>query len=252
MESRALEEALGRESSVWFNSQSGIGFLSLLYSGYHIGGNFAENLCKGAVLVLVHQKRAILNFLLFSRAGPSRSRYIFPIDRGACWVCWSLACLDENEKLRVDRNTAKEPNAKVVGHDLSSTTHENVCALAAVGANKTAHILHNTENSNAGFLAEVELLPNIGSCHSLRGGDHDGTSKLTRSCLLQQVLRQRNMFVAGARRRVDKEIVGLVPEHVGQKLANHGGLLWPTPDDGITPLGKEEAETHDAKGSNAG
>ena len=59
-----------------------------------------------------------------------------------------------------------------------------------------------------------------------------------------------NVFVRGAGRGVDEEVVGAGwPEDVGEELADHGGLFGAAPDDGGGAGGEEEGEGESMEGA---
>ena len=64
-----------------------------------------------------------------------------------------------------------------------------------------------------------------------------------------QELHRRQVFVAGARRRVHQEEVqpGLAPVHVAQQLLDESVLLGAAPDHGGVRAGQEEAGGHYAQ-----
>jgi len=78
------------------------------------------------------------------------------------------------DDLWVHGDSAQKGDTHFIRHRLSSTRLEYVNHLMAVGTDKTAHILHNSQDRNADLLAEIDALLDVVERQVLRGGHNNG------------------------------------------------------------------------------
>jgi len=86
-----------------------------------------------------------------------------------------------------------------------------------MGADESTHVFDQAEDRYADLATKADLLAYIGQSHSLRGGDKDDAIGVV--CL--EVLHNRDVFIRGARRCVDDQIVQFAPAGICQELADH-------------------------------
>mmetsp|Transcript_109592 Transcript_109592/g.223974 ORF Transcript_109592/g.223974 Transcript_109592/m.223974 type:complete len:295 (-) Transcript_109592:60-944(-) len=99
------------------------------------------------------------------------------------------------------------------------------------------HVLDNSHHGHLGFLAKIELLPDIGHADLFGGGHQNRPRHGTR---LFQVLYRRDVLVGRPRRRVDDQVIEAVrfsrPIHLRQELLDQSVLSRAPPDDGLVPV----------------
>ncbi len=98
--------------------------------------------------------------------------------------------------------------------------------FAAIGTDKAAHILKNTGYGEAQLVAKSDTLGYVDSGYLLRCCDNDSTGPFFNE------LSYREWFIAGARRRIDNEIIEGTPPDTLKKIVDHSIFEWPSPDDG--------------------
>jgi hypothetical protein len=130
-----------------------------------------------------------------------------------------------------ERDLAEQRYLEALGEVVAAAGTEQLVALAVV-AGEPAHVLDDALD------AEVHLLGHEAGAlrHALRRGLRRRDDVELR---VREELRERQRDVAGARRQVDEQVVGLVPEHVGEELLE--GLVQhrAPPDDRLVLLGEE-------------
>ncbi|KEY71166.1 hypothetical protein S7711_02280 [Stachybotrys chartarum IBT 7711] len=192
--------------------------------------------------VLVHQSVPLPWLLVAHHLAPDQRPLRIPRPH---------ALLYQRDELRVHRHLPQEGHAELVGHGPAAAAAEYVGALGAVRAHEPAHVLHHAQHPDARLLAEVELLAHVGCAHGLRGGDDDGPGDLpgARGLALQR-LSEGDVLVAGPRRRVDEQVVRVLPQHVLDELPYHSRLLGPAPHHRIPALRQQETQAHRVEATN--
>ena len=93
------------------------------------------------------------------------------------------------------------------------------------------HVLHQTEHGHADLrVAEhLDALAGVGQGHLLRCRDYNGAGH-------GQGLHQRQVYIAGARRHIDEEVVELAPVSLGDELLEGVGGHAATPEHGAVGI----------------
>eukprot|EP00327_Prymnesium_parvum_P006623 CAMPEP_0182808592 /NCGR_PEP_ID=MMETSP0006_2-20121128/6731_1 /TAXON_ID=97485 /ORGANISM="Prymnesium parvum, Strain Texoma1" /LENGTH=290 /DNA_ID=CAMNT_0024934317 /DNA_START=519 /DNA_END=1386 /DNA_ORIENTATION=+ len=107
------------------------------------------------------------------------------------------------------------------------------------------HVLDHAEDAKLRLGAEGELFAYIDQAHLL-WSRHDERA-VVRAEGFRQVLHERDVFVRGAWRRVDDEVVERAPLHVGEELLDQPVLTRAAPDHRVVVVGQHEADRHHAQ-----
>lgn len=116
---------------------------------------------------------------------------------------------------------------------------KDVGPAVATRADKAGHILDYAEHLDADLATEVKFLADVLERDLLRGRYEDGAVDAS----LAEILDDREVLVRRPWRRVDDEVVKLVPPiDILKKLLDELILLGTPPDDGGRGRGQEEAD----------
>ncbi len=99
-------------------------------------------------------------------------------------------------------------------------------------ADVVAHIFDDTEDRHTRLLKHAEGLHRNAESHILRGRDDDGSGH-------RHLLRQRQMDVAGSRRKVHNEVVQITPLHIEQALLKRAMCHGAAPDQRLIGFHKQ-------------
>ena len=132
-----------------------------------------------------------------------------------------------------ERNLRKQRHTEFVGEFLATARAEQFVALAVV-AGEPRHVLDDPAHGQVDLLCHRGRETSDFLCGLLRRGHN-------KYLCLRKVLTEAQRDVAGARRHVDEQVVGFVPEHVGEELLECLVQHRPAPDDCLS-LGNEVAD----------
>ena len=97
-------------------------------------------------------------------------------------------------------------------HLFSTACFKNICSNSAMRTDKTAHILHNTDNRQINMTAKRYRFPDIVECNVLGCCDNNSAVRPLKE------LCDRYKFVAGAGWTVHDKIIKVSPPDIGKKL----------------------------------
>src|SRR5262245_22398662 len=139
--------------------------------------------------------------------------------------------------LRVERDLAQERDAELLGRPPAAAVLEDLLAVPALGAQVVRHVLDDAEDGDVDLLEHREALARVDERDVLRRRDDDGPGQV-------DLLRQRQLGVAGPGRKVDDEVVERAPRDVLEELLDRLHDHRPAPDDRLVDV-HEEPERHD-------
>src|SRR3954467_748209 len=114
---------------------------------------------------------------------------------------------------RVDRDLTEERHTVLLRRAPPATFAEDRGDGAAARADEPTHVLDDADDRRLHLLEHLQTLDRIGQGDILRRGDDDCTGE-------GNLLRQRQLHVAGTRRQVDYQVVEILPEDIVQKLGD--------------------------------
>ena len=139
---------------------------------------------------------------------------------------------------RIHRDAPEERYAFLGRHRLGASPEEDIGGLAAVRADKSAHVLDDAQDGQVQLVAEHERLAHVGHGDLLRRGDDHGASAVA------EQFGESERLVAGAGWGVYHETIEMAPVDPGQQFADGGVLAGATPDHGIVVVGQEKLDGH--------
>ena len=142
----------------------------------------------------------------------------------------------------LEGDASEELDSELVGGVLSSAGLEDVGDLSAVGADESAHVLHDTDDWDVGDAGEGDCLPGVEEGDLLGGGDDDGTVGLG------DELDDGECFISGSRGHIDDEIIQRAPVDVLDELLHGAGPDGTPPGEGGVLAGQEEGHGDQLEG----
>ena len=103
-----------------------------------------------------------------------------------------------------------------LGHALAAALAEDVLGVAALGTHVQRHVLDDAEDRDADLLEHLQALARVEQRDVLRRGDDHGAGD-------RDLLREREVDVAGSGRQVDDQVVEVAPVGVAQGAARAPG-----------------------------
>src|SRR5690606_5277805 len=115
--------------------------------------------------------------------------------------------------------------AVIPGHALRPASAKDVALVPAAGTDVEGHVLDHAEDRDADLLEHLQPLARVDECDVLRRGHDDGTRD-------RDLLRERELDIAGAGGQIDDEIVEVAPARVLQELLERLSHHRPAPHHG--------------------
>src|SRR5215469_18973022 len=136
----------------------------------------------------------------------------------------------------MDRDLRKEFCAFRVGHLCPSTGAEYFLPLAAIGTFEVTHVLNDAEDGTVYLAHHPRRACRVEERHVLRCS-HDYRA------VERDLLRERELRVAGARRQIDHQKILRTPQRVLEELTDRTHYHRPAPNHRRL-FGEEEANRH--------
>ena len=137
---------------------------------------------------------------------------------------YGLAAVAADTDLRIDFDFAEEWDAEELGHAAAFAVAEDVDAAIAMGAGEVTHIFDDAENFHVNLAEHFDGFAHVGERDDSGRGDDDGTCD-------GDALNESELYVTGAGREIDDEVIEFAPLHAAEKLLDHAVKHRPAPDE---------------------